>query len=83
QQITRTAVYVQQLAGNPVDNAMATAGKRNFDMLCAACHGPDGTGNAMLGAPDLPAGVYTYGGDLDTIRETIRQGRQGMMPAQI
>ncbi|AKS43107.1 cytochrome-c oxidase, cbb3-type subunit III [Wenzhouxiangella marina] len=83
QQITRTAVYVQQLAGNEVDTAMATAGKRNFDMLCAACHGPDGTGNPMLGAPNLTAGVYTYGGDLDTIRETIRNGRQGMMPAQI
>jgi len=82
QQVTRTAVYVQQLAGQSVDSTMATAGKRQFDMICAACHGAEGKGNPMLGAPDLTAGVYIYGGDLDSLRQTIRHGRQGVMPAQ-
>lgn len=80
--VTRTAVYVQQLAGQQVDGSMAAAGKRNFEQQCVACHGPDGTGNVHLGAPDLTAGVYTYGGGLDTLRETIRHGREGVMPAQ-
>jgi len=82
QEVTRTAVYVQQLAGQQVDSAMASAGKRHYDMLCAACHGPDGSGNPMLGAPNLTRGLYTYGGDLNNLRQTIRNGRQGVMPAQ-
>lgn len=83
QEITRTATYVQQLGGRRADATMAAAGKKVFDMHCVACHGPDGTGNIHLGAPDLTAGVYTYGGDLNTIRTTIRSGRNGQMPAQL
>jgi cytochrome c oxidase cbb3-type subunit 3 len=83
QGVTRTAVYVQQLAGKTVDATMAAAGEKLYQQNCAACHGPEGTGNVYLGAPDLTAGVYTYGGDLDSIRETITQGRNGVMPAQM
>ncbi|MEX0915132.1 MAG: cytochrome-c oxidase, cbb3-type subunit III [Wenzhouxiangellaceae bacterium] len=82
QGVTRTAVYVQKLAGKPVDETMADGGRRHFQQLCVACHGPEGKGNPQLGAPDLTHGVYTYGGDLDTIRATIRNGRSGVMPAQ-
>jgi cytochrome c oxidase cbb3-type subunit III len=82
QEITRTAVYVQQLAGLSVDSTMAAAGKRHYDMLCLACHGPEGRGNPMLGAPDLTAGTYIDGGSLNDLRQTIRDGRQGVMPAQ-
>ncbi|PKL94910.1 MAG: cytochrome-c oxidase, cbb3-type subunit III [Gammaproteobacteria bacterium HGW-Gammaproteobacteria-8] len=80
--VTRTATYVQQLAGQPVDQTMAAAGRQHYMQLCIACHGPEGKGNPMLGAPDLTAGVYIYGGDLDSIRATIRNGRNGIMPAQ-
>ena len=80
--VTRTATYVQQLAGLPVDASMAAAGRQHYTQLCIACHGPEGTGNPLLGAPDLTAGVYIYGGDLDSIRDTIRNGRNGIMPAQ-
>jgi len=82
QEVLRTAIYVQQLAGQPVDQTMAAAGKRHFDMLCAACHGSEGRGNPMLGAPDLTAGIYIYGSGQESIRQTIRDGRQGVMPAQ-
>jgi cytochrome c oxidase cbb3-type subunit 3 len=47
-----------------------------------ACHGPEGKGNPVLGAPDLTQGVYTYGGNIDSLRATIRNGRNGVMPAQ-
>jgi len=82
QAVTRTAVYVQKLAGQTVDSVLATAGKRQFETICAACHGLDGTGNPLLGAPNLTRGVYTYGGNLSSLRQTIRHGRQGIMPAQ-
>jgi cytochrome c oxidase cbb3-type subunit 3 len=82
QEVTRTAVYLQQLAGQNVDQTMAAAGRRHFEQLCAACHGADGLGNPLLGAPNLTAGIYTYGGSIDDLRHTIRQGRGGVMPAQ-
>ncbi len=82
QEVTRTAVFVQQLAGLPVDSALAAAGQRHYDMLCAACHGADGTGNPLLGAPDLTRGIFIYGGSMDALRYTIVNGRQGVMPAQ-
>jgi cytochrome c oxidase cbb3-type subunit 3 len=34
-----------------------------------------------LGAPDLTDADWLYGGDIETIRETIREGRNGIMPA--
>jgi cytochrome c oxidase cbb3-type subunit 3 len=80
--VTRTATYVQQLAGETVDSSMAAAGKQHYDMVCSACHGVDGKGNALLGAPNLTAGIYIYGSDRDTIEYTIRNGRNGIMPAQ-
>jgi len=83
QAVTQTALYVQQLAGDDVDAAAASAGKGHYEMVCVACHGVDGKGNALLGAPNLNAGIYIYGGDIDTISETIMHGRNGVMPAQI
>lgn len=80
--VRNTAVYVQKLAGEPVDETMAAAGRRHYQQLCVACHGPEGKGNPVLGAPDLTQGVYTYGGDIDSLRATIRNGRNGVMPAQ-
>lgn len=49
--------------------------------MCAACHGPDGTGNPAFGAPDLTAGAWLYGGRIEDIETTLRQGRSGVMPA--
>jgi cytochrome c oxidase cbb3-type subunit 3 len=82
QAVERTATYVQQLAGEDVDASVAAAGKTHYDMVCAACHGVDGKGNAMLGAPNLTAGIYIYGGDQNSIEYTIKNGRNGIMPAQ-
>lgn len=82
QDVTRVATYVQQLAGLDVDMTMAAQGKKQFDLICAACHGVNGLGNPLLGAPNLTRGIYTYGGSLDDIRHTITNGRNGVMPAQ-
>jgi cytochrome c oxidase cbb3-type subunit 3 len=79
--ITETAVYVQSLSGQKVDAALAAAGKARFAGICAACHGVEGKGNPMLGAPDLTDRYWLYGGDFATIREGIVNGRNGMMPA--
>jgi cytochrome c oxidase cbb3-type subunit 3 len=80
---TEVAVYVQQLAGRKVDERLASRGKARFDMVCAACHGVQGTGNPALGAPDLTDGEWLYGSDFDSIRATIANGRTGQMPAHV
>lgn len=51
-----------------------------FAQNCAACHGPDGKGNRQFGAPNLTDAIWLYGGDEATIRETLTNGRGGVMP---
>ena len=79
--VAATAIYVQSLSGQNVDDALAAKGQAHFQTVCAACHGPEGKGNPMLGAPNLTDNVWLYGGDFDTIAATIRNGRNGQMPA--
>ena len=78
--IGELVVYVQSLAGQKADPVMAANGKKNFDMLCVACHGADGSGNQALGAPRLNDQIWLYSGDPETIRETLTKGRNGKMP---
>jgi cytochrome c oxidase cbb3-type subunit 3 len=76
--VTNVANYVLAL-GTP--EAEGHPGQVQFGQVCAACHGPEGKGNPLLGAPNLTDDYWLYGGDLQTIRETIRFGRNGRMPA--
>lgn len=80
-QITDVANYVKGLSGGPHDDVKAFAGRAVFATTCAACHGADGKGNQALGAPNLTDTTWLYGGSLDTIEETIRNGRSGVMPS--
>jgi cytochrome c oxidase cbb3-type subunit 3 len=76
------ANYVRSLSGaEGVEAAAAERGQNQFQTLCAACHGPDGTGLAALGAPNLTDNIWLYGGDFSSVAHTIRNGRAGVMPA--
>lgn len=79
--VANLANYVLGLAGAPHDSAKAAAGKAVFTTVCAACHGADGQGNPAVGAPNLTGKSWLYGGDLETLETTIRDGRGGIMPA--
>jgi cytochrome c oxidase cbb3-type subunit 3 len=79
--ISDLVVYVQGMSGQKADPAMAAKGKKSFDMLCVACHGVDGSGNQALGSPRLNDDIWLYGGEPETIRKTITEGRNGNMPA--
>ena len=59
----------------------AAAAKQRFSVTCAACHGADGKGNAMIGAPNLRDDYWLYGADAESIRHSITFGRKGAMPA--
>ncbi|AGI24897.1 cytochrome-c oxidase, cbb3-type subunit III [Pseudomonas sp. MT3] len=58
-------------------------GSNLFATTCVACHGPEGKGNPLMGAPDLThPGAFIYGSSYAQLQQTIRHGRQGQMPAQ-
>jgi len=78
--VRNLAQYVLSLSGAPHDAAKAAAAKPLFT-TCAACHGAEGKGNPALGAPNLTDQVWLHGGTVADIEQTIRDGRQGHMPA--
>jgi cytochrome c oxidase cbb3-type subunit 3 len=78
--IENIAHYVQSLSGSNSDPIKTAFGKEKFG-ACAACHGADGKGNQAIGAPNLSDKTWLYGGSVATIMDTIRGGRNNVMPA--
>jgi len=79
---------LQQIAGDPLLLDFARAvGKTAFADNCAPCHGAGGGG--AKGYPNLNDDEWLWGGTLDAIAQTIRNGvrsnhpdtRPGVMPA--
>jgi cytochrome c oxidase cbb3-type subunit 3 len=79
--VRNVANYVLSLSGSPHNSVAAQLGKAKF-ATCAACHGPEGKGNKVLGAPNLTDKVWLYGWGEQAIVEAITQGRAGVMPPQ-
>ncbi len=79
--VRQVAAYVVTLSGREADAADAAAGRDRFGMFCSACHGAEGKGNTLLGAPNLTDDVWLYGGSPLMIQQTVRMGRNGRMPA--
>lgn len=74
--------YVLSLSGREHDVQKAIVGKDLFAKNCVACHGADGKGQMALGAPNLTDDIWLYEGTPAGIRQTLRIGRNGVMPAQ-
>jgi cytochrome c oxidase cbb3-type subunit 3 len=78
-----TIAYVLSLSkpGQPQD-AVERGGKLFAgDGGCFACHGPQGKGNQMVGAPDLTDSYWLYGSSKASLHKTLAEGRTGKMPA--
>ena len=73
------AQYQQQdiptVAANPTAHAI---GEKLFLNYCAQCHGSDAQGSK--GFPNLTDKDWLHGGDPDTIKKTLLEGRHGIMP---
>lgn len=78
--IREVASYVLSLSGRKVDAVEAQKGQARF-AVCAACHGMDGKGNELMGAPNLTDNIWLYGGSRAAVEDTLRHGRHGVMPA--
>lgn len=71
-----SAMGLQEIARQPEALSM---GQRLFLNNCAQCHGSDARGSK--GFPNLTDSDWLYGGDPESIRVSIHQGRQGAMPS--
>ena len=69
------ATEVEALAKSP--EALAV-GQKLFLNTCAQCHASDGGGSR--GFPNLTDRDWLYGGDAKTVKATITEGRNGIMP---
>lgn len=69
------AMKPEDMAGDA--QAMAI-GERLFLNNCAQCHGSDARGSKSF--PNLADGDWLHGGSPDQIRQTIHDGRVGVMP---
>ncbi|TNE41279.1 MAG: cytochrome-c oxidase, cbb3-type subunit III, partial [Alphaproteobacteria bacterium] len=82
--ILKVVDYVRSLSLPDARNALLPvareAGKTVFLENCAACHGEDAKGNIETGAPNLTDDHWIYGGDRETVFETVWSGRKGHMP---
>ena len=77
-QIDQVATHVLSLSGKARDNA---TGAQLFAQNCAVCHGPNGTGNRTVGAPNLSDAIWLYGGKREDIAAQVTNPHHGAMPA--
>ncbi|WP_299694025.1 cytochrome-c oxidase, cbb3-type subunit III [uncultured Tateyamaria sp.] len=80
EEIVSVVQYVKSLSGTPDDAAQAAAGEEVYLDNCSACHGEEGLGDVFQGAPNLADAIWLYGGDTETLIETVTYSRFGVMP---
>ncbi len=81
-EIDEVTQYVLQISGHEeFDASQAALGVTLFEEQCAACHGSDGKGDRIFGAPDLTDAEWLYGDSPAAVRETIYNARNSSMPA--
>lgn len=79
------AGYVLYLAKPAAEKARETTidlekADEVFQANCASCHGSEGKGNYVVGAPNLTDAIWLYGNDFKTVYDVIYNGRSGQMP---
>jgi cytochrome c oxidase cbb3-type subunit 3 len=84
EQLSNVVTFVLSLSGQPLaatEQVRLSAGKDVFAATCVACHGQDGKGRHDLGAPDLTDANWIFGGDRQSVINSVFYGRQGQMPS--
>ena len=81
EEIGQVVQYVRQISEQEYDAALATPGGEIYLNECAGCHLDDGSGDPIGGAPNLTDAIWLYGGDVETLTETVSNARFGVMPA--
>jgi cytochrome c oxidase cbb3-type subunit 3 len=77
--------YVLSISGQPHDSAAAERGRAIYFNKgnCFDCHASDARGVTDYGTPPLIGPIWLYGGDRQTLYQSIDSGRHGECPAWI
>jgi cytochrome c oxidase cbb3-type subunit 3 len=78
--VRNVAHYVLSLSDSAHNPVFAQLGQAKF-AACAACHGADGKGNQLLGAPNLTDKVWLHGWGEEAIVAIVNGGKSNEMPA--
>jgi len=81
EEVQDSVSYVRFISHQEAMSPSAKRGGTIFANNCAACHGVNGQGNRDFGAPNLTDKIWLYGGDRDTLTQTVTNARYGIMPA--
>ena len=81
EQIDGLTQYVLRLSGQDADNALADGVAELYQQQCSTCHGVNGQGDRLQGAPNLTDREWLYGGSEAAIYNTIYNARNSHMPA--
>lgn len=73
--------YVLKLSGREANAAAVKRAAPVYAQQCSSCHGMDGKGDRLVGAPDLTDHEWLFGGEPRDIRQTIHAARNAHMPA--
>ena len=79
-EIADVTAFLRTVSAQQRANPDAVRGKALFATNCAACHGADAKGNREFGAPNLTDAIWLYGGDEQSIAQSIYGSRYGVMP---
>ena len=80
-QIDGLPQYVLRVSGQPHDMEAAANVADLYQTQCASCHGANGTGDRLQGAPNLTDQEWLFGGSEAAIYNTIYNARNSHMPA--
>lgn len=77
--------YLQSLAGQPYEKAPALRGRSIYYHKgnCYDCHANDAKGVTDYGTPALTGPTWIYGGDRESLYQSIANGRHGKCPAWV
>lgn len=73
--------YVLDLSGREANAAAVARAAPIYAQQCSSCHGMDGKGDRLVGAPDLTDHEWLFGGEPRDIYQTINAARNAHMPA--
>jgi cytochrome c oxidase cbb3-type subunit 3 len=80
-QIQDVTSYVRTLGGKEQPGAASARGAALFTANCVSCHGPQGKGDRLKGAPNLTDAIWLYGGSREAIAGSVTNAHAGVMPA--
>ncbi|MDH5444775.1 MAG: cytochrome-c oxidase, cbb3-type subunit III [Gammaproteobacteria bacterium] len=79
--VKAVTAYILSLSRGGQDASVVAIGKSKYQSLCVGCHQANAKGNVAIGAPNLTDDTWLHGRSAGAIKQSIANGRTGVMPA--